>query len=159
MPDINTDAVTEMTTPIRLIRSVEYLYTSPEGDIDFEKSKQVLADLALAKRLPADYDIILDFRRTQCKLSTTNIWFLAAELAKHDDTFRNKVAVLISPGSNPDNAEFFELCSKNRGFNVDVFTNHEDAIQWLYEDRTSIFESAGTHTAQASDPYEKAVLG
>ena len=159
MPDINTDAVTEMTAPIRLIRSVEYLYTSPEGDIDFEKSKQVLADLALAKRLPADYDIILDFRRTQCKLSTTNTWFTAAELATHDDAFRNKVAVSVLPGANFDNAEFIELCSKNRGFNVDVFTNHEDVIQWVYQNSASILETAGTNAEKASRPCQKAISG
>jgi len=41
--------------------------------------------------------------------------------------------VLILPGLDFDKAEFFELCSKNRGYNVDVFTNYEDAIQWFYE--------------------------
>ena len=122
-----------MPPKIKLIRSVEYLNISPEGDIDLEKSKQLLAELAKAKRPPADYDIILDFRRAQVKLSTTDIWYLAAELVKYENTFRDKVAVLILPGLDFDKAEFFELCSKNRGYNVDVFTNYEDAIQWFYE--------------------------
>ena len=123
-----------MSTKINLIRSIEYLYSSPEGKIDLEKSKQILTDLAKAKQSPADYDIILDFRRSQLKLSTTDLWYLAAELVNHNNAFREKVAVLILPDLNFEKAEFFELCSRNRGFNINVFTNYEDAVQWFYED-------------------------
>lgn len=122
-----------MTTKIKLIRSIEYLHTSPDGDVDFEKSKEILANLASAKRPPADYDILLDFRRAQWTLSTTDVYYLAAELANHDEAFRDKVAVLVLPGFNFDKSEFFELCSKNRGFNVESFTNYEDAVQWFFE--------------------------
>ncbi|HMA76983.1 MAG TPA: hypothetical protein VKO43_06725 [Candidatus Krumholzibacteriaceae bacterium] len=126
-----------MSPKIKLIRSVEYLHSSPEGEIDMEKSKQFLAELAKAKRPPADYDIILDLRRAQVKLSTTDIWYLAAELMKYKNTFRDKLALLVLPGLDFDRAEFFELCSKNRGYNVDVFTNYENAIQWFYENENS----------------------
>ena len=144
-----------MATKIKLIRSVEYLHTSPQGEFDFEKSKQILAELALAKRPPADYHIILDFRRTQCKLTTANIWYLAEELAAHGHVFRNKVAVLILPGSNFENAEFFELCSKNRGFNIDVFTNYEDAIQWFYDNGAPTSEPLKTESESASQPNKE----
>jgi len=127
-----------MTTKIKLVRSIEYLHTSPTGEVDLERSKQLLVDLAKAKRPPADYDIILDFRRSQLKLSTTDIWYLAADLVNHDHTFKDKVAVLILPGLDFDKAKFFELCSKNRGLNVEVFTNYEDAVQWLYENEISV---------------------
>ena len=126
-----------MISKIKFIRSIEFLHTSPEGEVDFEKSKQIPADLANAKRPPADYDVMLDFRRSQLKLSTADVWYLAADLTNHNDTFRDKVAVLALPGLNFDTAEFLELCSKNRGLNVDVFTNYEDAIQWFYENSNS----------------------
>lgn len=122
-----------MTKKIKLIRSVEYLHTSPEGKIDFQQSKKILADLAKAKRPPADFDILLDFRRAQWVLSTADIYYLAAELDKHDHTYRDKVAILVLPGLDFDNSEFFELCAQNRGFNVETFTNYEEAVQWFFE--------------------------
>ena len=122
-----------MPTKIKLIRAIEYLQTSPEGEVDFEKTKQILIDIAAAKKNPADYDVLLDFRRVQLKLATTDIYYLAAELAKHNNTFRDKVAVLVLPGANFEKSEFFELCSRNRGFLVDCFTNYEDAVQWFFE--------------------------
>ena len=121
-----------MATKIKLIRSVEYLHTSVDGQIDFKKSVQVLATLAKAKRPPADYDVILDMRRSQVKLLTTDIWYLAKVLTKHDNMYRDKIAILILPGMDFKKAEFFELCSKNRGLKVDIFTNYEDVIQWFF---------------------------
>lgn len=126
-----------MTTKIKLIRSVEYLQTSPEGEINFDKSKMVLAEMAKAKRPPADFDILLDFRRAQWILSTADIYYLAAELGKHNHTYRDKVAVLVLPGNNFDKSEFFELCAQNRGFNVETFTNYEEAVQWFFENKNS----------------------
>lgn len=126
-----------MTTKIKLIRSVEYLHTSPKGEINFQKSKKMLAELAMAKRPPADFDILLDFRRAQLNLSTADIYYLAAELANHNHTYRDKVAILVLPGLDFDNSEFFELCAQNRGFNVETFTNYEDAVQWFLENDNS----------------------
>lgn len=126
-----------MSTKIKLIRSVEYLQTSPKGEINFDQSKKMLAKLAKAKRPPADFDILLDFRRAQWILSTADIYYLAAELGKHNHTYRDKVAILVLPGLNFDNSEFFRLCAQNRGFNVETFTNYEEAVQWFFENNDS----------------------
>jgi hypothetical protein len=123
-----------MSAKIKLIRAIEYLQTSPEGEINFEQSKQLLTELAKAKNAPADYDVLLDFRRVQLNLSTPEIYFLAAELEKHDHTFHSKVAVLVLPGANFNEVEFLKLCSQNRGFMIKNFTNYEDAVQWFYEE-------------------------
>lgn len=122
-----------MPVKIKLIRSIEYLHSTPEGEIDFEKSKEILVELAKAKRPPADFNVLMDFRRAQMKLSTADIYFLAAELANYEHTFLNKIAILVLPGLDFDKSEFFELCSKNRGLNVDTFSNFEDAMQWFYD--------------------------
>lgn len=127
-----------MPSKIKLIRSVEYLYAFSEGDVDLERSKEFSAELAKAKHPSADFDVILDFRHAQIMLSATEIWFLAAELAKNKNRFRDKVAVLTTPGLDFNKAEFFELCSKNRGYNVDVFTKYEDAVQWFSGDGTLV---------------------
>jgi hypothetical protein len=123
-----------MTIKIKIIRSVDYLSVADDGTIEFEESKKRLLEIAGAKRPPADYDILLDFRRTQWILSTKEIYSLAYVLINDQDSYRDKIALLLLPGVNFDKAYFQELCSRNKGIAVHTFTNYEDAIQWFYND-------------------------
>jgi len=65
-------------------------------------------------------------------LSTTDIWYLAEALDKNRTLFHEKIAVLIGPNQNFDNAKFFELCATNRGLEVGAFLSYEEAIDWLF---------------------------
>jgi len=121
-----------MATKFKLIRSIEYIHSSSEGEIDFEKSKELLSEIAKAKKPPADYDIILDFRRSQLNMTTYQIYKFAKGLSEIKDAFKDKIAVLVLPGLDFDKAEFLEYCSNQRGLNVEVFTNYENAIEWFY---------------------------
>lgn len=121
-----------MATKIKIIRSVDYLSISDDGVIEFEESKLKLLEIAGTKSPPADYEILLDFRRTQWILSTDEIYLLVQVLLEDQDSFRDKIALLLLPGVNFDRAYFNELCSKNELITVQTFTNYEDAIQWFY---------------------------
>ena len=59
----------------------------------------------------------------------SDLWYLAAQLSKVDETFSRKTAVLC-PRERFDKAAFFALCAQNRGFPVRAFTSFEDAIAW-----------------------------
>jgi len=121
-----------MATKIKIIRSVDYLSISDDGVIEFEKSKKNLAALAEPKRPPADYEMLMDFRRTQWILTTDEIYALVKSLIDAPDSFRDKIALLLLPGVNFDKVYFQELCSENKGIDIRTFTNYEDAIQWFY---------------------------
>ncbi|MFH0756808.1 MAG: hypothetical protein V2B15_05950 [Bacteroidota bacterium] len=123
-----------MATKIKIIRSIDYLSVTDTGTVDFEESKQRLAAMAEPKRPPADYEILLDFRRTQWVLSTDDIYTLVHDLINAPDSFRDKIALLLLPGVNFDKAHFQDLCTRNKGIDVRTFTNYEDAIQWFYND-------------------------
>jgi hypothetical protein len=123
-----------MATKIKIIRSVDYLSISDNGTIEFEESKKNLAALAEPKRPPADYEMLLDFRRTQWILTTDEIYSLVKSLINAPDSFRDKIALLLLPGVNFDKAYFQELCSDDKGIDVRTFTNYEDAIQWFYNE-------------------------
>ena len=122
----------DMATKIKIIRSVDYLSVRDDGTIEFEESKTRLSEIVEAKRPPADYEVLLDFRRTQWVLSTYEIYSLVQVLVEKPDSFRDKIALLLLPGVNFDKAYFQELCSKNKTVIVQTFTNYEDAIQWFY---------------------------
>ena len=122
-----------MATKIKIIRSVDYLSISNEGTIEFEESKKNLASLAEPKRPPADYELLLDFRRTQWILSTDEIYSLVQELISAPDSFRDKIALLLLPGVNFDRSYFQELCTDTKGVEIRTFTNYEDAVDWFYK--------------------------
>ena len=121
-----------MATKMKIIRSVDYLSVRDNGSVDFEESKMTLSELVEPKRPPADYEILLDFRRTQWVLSTEEIYSLVKVLIDKPDSYRDKIALLLLPGVTFDSAYFKELCSETRGITVRTFTNYEDAIQWFY---------------------------
>ncbi len=121
-----------MASKIKIIRSVDYLAISDNGTVEFEESKKALSDLVEPKLPPADYEILLDFRRTQWVLSTEEIYSLVQIIFEKPDSYRNKIALLLLPGVNFDRVYFNELCSENTGIAVQTFSNYEDAIQWFY---------------------------
>jgi hypothetical protein len=123
-----------MDIKIKIIRSIDYLSVADDGSVEFEESKKRLHEIAGVKRPPADFDILLDFRRTQWVLSTEDIFSLAYVLINDPDSHRDKIALLVLPGVNFNLATFKELCSRSTGIDVQTFTNYEDAIHWFYDD-------------------------
>jgi len=123
-----------MDIKIKIIRSIDYLSVTDDGSVEFEESKKRLHEIAGVKHPPADFDILLDFRRTQWVLSTEEIFSLASVLINDPDSHRDKIALLVLPGVNFIKADFKELCSKSKGIDVQTFTNYEDAIHWFYNE-------------------------
>jgi hypothetical protein len=119
-----------MPTDIRLIHAQDFVRATSEGELDFETSKKTLIETASATAHLVDYEILLDTRKSHVQMSVTDLWYLAAELSNLRKAFSRKTAVLC-PVERFDDAAFFALCSKNRGFRVKAFTSFEDAINWL----------------------------
>ena len=120
-----------MATKIKVILAKDFLEITPDGIINIATSRQLLVDIAKAGHYPVDYELLVDFRETEGRLSIGDLYQLASELGKYGDTFHRKVALLVTPGTNFDQASFFETCSHNRGFSIDAFTDYEKAIHWI----------------------------
>jgi hypothetical protein len=121
-----------MPTNIRVIHAGDFIRATPEGELDLEKSKELLLGVASTAASLADYEILLDMRKAQGKMSLTDMWYLAAELSEHREAFSRRTAVLC-PLERFDLAGFFALCAENRGFRVGAFTSYEDAMEWLID--------------------------
>ncbi len=119
-----------MPTNIRIIHAHDFIVAAPEGKLDFDKTKELLIEVASATFPLDDYGILVDTRRTQVEIPVVGLWQLAVELSKLHMAFSRKTAVLC-PGEHFDHAAFFALCAQNRGFKVNAFTSFEDAIEWL----------------------------
>ncbi|MGO8942355.1 MAG: hypothetical protein ACLQJ7_01595 [Syntrophobacteraceae bacterium] len=125
-----------MATNIRIVHAHDFIRAAPEGDLDLEESQKLLNEIASATAGLVDYEIIVDTRKVQVEMSPTDLWYLAAELCKFRETFFRKKTAVLCPLEEFDQAEFFELCAKNRGFQVKAFTSFEDAIEWLVANGT-----------------------
>jgi len=104
---------------------------TPDGDLDFNKTREMLIEAVTSEEMAYQLDILVDFRHTTGNLSTTDIWYLAEELSKHDNAYREKIAILVNP-DRFDKAKFFELCSLNRGIEAGAFSTYEEAIDWIF---------------------------
>lgn len=120
-----------MATKIKIIAARDFLEVTTDGIINIDTSRQLLIDIAKADQSPADYELLVDFRDTQNNLSIMDVYQLAAELYRHGDAFRRKIALLVVPGINFEHARFFESCSRNRGYLVNAFTDYEKAMHWI----------------------------
>ena len=129
-----------MPTKLIIIHAKDFITATAQGTLAFEESKKALVDVAAAAGPLTDYEILLDTRKVRSRLSTTDVWHLAAELAKLGAAFRHKTAVLC-PVERFDDAEFFALCAQNRGLQVRGFTSFEEAITWLTETLNSSLEA------------------
>jgi len=68
---------------------------TPDGIIDIETSRQLLADIAKTENCPVDHELLVDFRETHGNLSTCDIYQLAEELFQYGNIFHNNVLISL----------------------------------------------------------------
>ena len=96
-----------MPTNIKIIHAREFIRATPEGRLDLERFKALLLEIASVSASLEDYETIVDTRKAEVGMSTTDLWY-----------------------------GFFALAAQNRGFPVRAFTSFEGAIEWLIADET-----------------------
>lgn len=84
-----------MATKIKVIAARDFLEVTTDGIINLATSRQLFIDIAKADNLPVDYELLIDFRDTQSKLSVMDVYQLAGELIQHGSTFRRKRRIKI----------------------------------------------------------------
>jgi hypothetical protein len=131
-----------MPSYLTIIRASDFVVATPQGQLDFEKSKRILLKLASGSANLAAHEVLLDLRNADVELSAGDLWYLAAELGRPPLAFRGKIAVLCRLTAS-DQADFFALCAQNRGFQVCAFTSFEQAVEWLIADGSQTLEPLG----------------
>ena len=77
-----------MPAYIRIIQATEFLKVTTHGTLDLKESQRVLLQLAATRPSSPDFEVILDNRHVRSLLSVQDLWYFAAELAKHGLTPR-----------------------------------------------------------------------
>jgi hypothetical protein len=120
-----------MELKARIVLATDFIIATPDGVLNLEKSKDLLRNITDTSEGHGDFHILVDFRKTDIKLSTVEIWEICKELSKYGETFKRKIAIVVREDGNFEKVQFFELCAINRGFKINPFTDFEEAIMWL----------------------------
>ncbi len=120
-----------MDLNVRIIHHKDFLKMTPSGEIDLDKSKQLLLSIASVNKPPNKYDVLVDFRDTTPQLTIVGITKLVDVMINNRTSFRYKLAILTPQGRGLELAKFMEVYAQNRGFQVAAFDNFEEAMLWL----------------------------
>jgi hypothetical protein len=119
-----------MLADIKIIQTHAFIKATPRGWLNRKDMKKLFTDIASAAATSGDCGILIDTRKAQSAMTSSDLWYLASQLSKRGKAFSRKTA-LLCPRERFDRVGFFALCAQNRGFLVNVFTSFEDAIEWL----------------------------
>ena len=133
-----------MVSGIKVYKVKDFVRTTQTGNIDLKRSKQLVRELVKVAGSHADHNILIDLRETTVSVSNiVDILEVAREFGSSVSSFKNKIANIV-----PDDhermviAHRFKACMDMQGFEWEIFTDYEGAIEWLSEtediDKTAI---------------------
>ncbi len=125
-----------MPSEIKIYRVKDFIRLNESGKIDFDRSIRMVRDLAAAASFHADCNILVDLRETEIagESNLGMVLQVALEVARYGYAFKGKIAnVVPNDDSRLFIAKQFEASLNIQGFDYKVFTNFEDAINWLSE--------------------------
>lgn len=123
-----------MLSGIKIYKVNDFIRKTETGNIDLERSKKIVRELAMAAGLHANHNILVDLRETtvSAAASIEDVMKVALEFGSFVSSFKNKIANII-----PDDpkrmiiANRFKACMDIQGFEYELFTDYESAIEWL----------------------------
>jgi len=123
-----------MLSGIKVYKVKDFIRKTETGNVDLKRSQQIVRDIAKASGSHADHNILIDLRETtvSAAASIEDIMKVALEFGSYVSSFKNKIANII-----PDDLERLEIanrfkaCMDIQGFEYEVFTDYESAIEWL----------------------------
>ncbi len=125
-----------MSTEIKIYKVKEFIRFNKAGEIDYDTSLQIIRELAGAANFFTGRNILVDMRETKLigEVNIGTVLSLAMEMARYGSAFKGRIASVI-PGDEKrlSIAKQFKASLNLRGFSYEVFTNFEDAIDWLSE--------------------------
>ena len=126
-----------MLSGIKIYKVKDFIRKTETGNIDLKRSKQIVRELAITADSHIDHNILIDLRETTVSVpSIEDIMKIALEFGTYISSFKNKIANII-----PDDqkrmiiANRFKACMDIQGFEYEIFTDYESAIEWLSKTR------------------------
>ena len=126
-----------MLSGIKIYNVNDFIRKTETGNIDLKRSKKIVRELAVAAGSHTDHNILIDLRETSVSAaSIEDIMKIALEFGTYISSFKNKIANIV-----PDDqkrmiiANRLKACMDIQGFEYEIFTDYESAIEWLSKTR------------------------
>jgi hypothetical protein len=124
-----------MLSGIKVYNVKDFVRKTQTGNIDLKRSKEMVIELANVAGSYVNHNILIDLRETTVSVSNIlDILEVALEFGSSVSSFKNKIANIV-----PDDhermvlAHRFKACMDMQGFEWEIFTDYESAIEWLSE--------------------------
>ena len=122
-----------MPSGLKIYKIKDFIRRTESGEIDFDKSIQMVHELSLAAYFHKDHNILIDLRETTVSVAgVEKLMKIAMEFVECMPSFKNKIANVIP--RNPNRAAVakkFEECMNIKKYQYKFFTEYEHAIEWL----------------------------
>ena len=116
----------------RVYKSGDFIRKTAEGQLDLQKSLDLVKELVTVSGFHREHDLLVDLRQTEPLQNFVELLKVAIEFAKYQDAFHNKIAVIIpNTPERIERANFFMESLGEMKFSINYFTDFEDAIDWL----------------------------
>ena len=122
-----------MLSGLKIYKVKDFIRKTETGNIDLKRSKQIVRELGTAAELHTNHNILIDLRETSVSAaSIEDTMKVALEFGSYASSFKNKIANIV-----PDDSERliianrFKACMDIQGFEYEIFTDYESAIEWL----------------------------
>ena len=106
-----------------------------QGELDHARVMGLVRELAVDATSHPDHNILLDYRETTATGKTMlDIMKISSEIKSFQCFFTNRVATVIQPDEERYAvANKMKACLVIMGFQYEVFTDYDAALDWLNE--------------------------
>lgn len=118
---------------VKIYKMKDFLRLTERGEIDVNRSKEIVRQLAVAAAFHVDHNILLDMRGTEVKEeSMGSALEVALEIAHYKSAFTGKLANLLPADEKRlSMARQLKALMHIEGFQYEIFTSFEEAVEWL----------------------------
>lgn len=120
-----------MSYELQVKKEDHFLNVHVKGERDSESIKKVTKDILTKCNDNKCFSVFIDVRDFKNRIGTMEIFMLAStELPEIIKGKMEKVAIVDQKGFE-EKMEFFENVARNRGHNVRIFTEYDEAVNWI----------------------------
>jgi hypothetical protein len=125
-----------MSSEIKVYKIKDFIRQNEKGDIDLDRSMQIVRELAAAASLHPGHNILIDMRDTTIvgDGDMGYVFQVALEVVRFASVLKGKIANVV-----PDDekrlsiARTLKAAMDVQGFTYEIFTDFEAAMNWLSE--------------------------
>jgi hypothetical protein len=132
-----------MPSETKIYHIKDIIRHNESGNLDYDKSLAIINTIAGTAAYHQDHNILIDFRETTIEgQDWDSVLELSMHMARHKNIFNNKIANVVPEDEERLRvAKLFRACLDLHGFQYQIFTNFEEAVEWL-SDAVTLNQSA-----------------